>query len=176
MDVLAVVPIVILLAVPLLLLLIVGIILVVGRSRPQPGRGIHPVGPGHTSGSPPGIAGAAGTWNGEILGSGVLGALGGTLGSTFGTFRVSAGTLVFDAPDAASWQLPCGQITVRKRSLFALDGADVGLQTPRGELRCNVSRERINRMSRNDLKDMRERGYADEFVQVLAANGARVSV
>jgi hypothetical protein len=49
----------------------------------------------------------------------------------------------------------------------------VRITGPMGDLRCNVSVERINRVSRNDIKDMRERRYAEEFAGLLVAHGAR---
>ena len=143
--------------------LIIGIILFAGRRRPeQPGWVPTPTG-------------GSGTWNAEVLGDGALGALGGTMASTFGTFRLEAGVLSF-IPDQAvvpMWQVPCRELGVVRRGALSLDGADVRLTGPMGDLRCNVSVERINRVSRNDIKDMRERRYAEEFAGLLVAHGAR---
>ncbi|MCW2833771.1 MAG: hypothetical protein JWN68_1724 [Nocardioides sp.] len=63
---------------------------------------------------------------------------------------------------------------------MSFNGADVSLSWPSGPetwqtAAVNVSRERINRIMENDFKDLRERGYADEFVACLAAHGARVN-
>jgi hypothetical protein len=40
-------------------------------------------------------------------------------------------------------------------------------------MHCTVSHEHINRFSRNSLKDLREHGYAKEFVGALLSYGAR---
>lgn len=143
--------------------LIIGIILLVGRRRPE------------REGWVPTPAGGAGTWNGEVLGDGALGALGGTMASTFGLFRLEAGVLAF-VPDGAqvpAWQVPCHQLAVARRGILNIDGADLRIAGPMGDLRCNVSEERINRVSRNDMKDMRERRCAEELVDLLVAHGAR---
>ena len=42
-----------------------------------------------------------------------------------------------------------------------------------GEICCNVSVERINRMSRNSFKTIREIRHAQHFAAALRANGAR---
>ncbi|PUA81039.1 hypothetical protein [Nocardioides currus] len=124
---------------------------------------------------------AAGRWNGEILGTGAGGMIGSTLSSTFGVFEVQSGTMTF-TPDGASapdWRAACHTLVVARRGFMSLNGADVSITWPTGPgtwqtASCNVSRERINRMMGNDFKDLRERGYASEFVSCLAANGARV--
>ncbi len=143
--------------------LILGIILVAGRRRPErPGWQVT-------------AAGASGTWNAEVLGEGAIGSLGGTLASTFGTFRLEAGVLSFTPDEAVvpAWQVPCTQLGVARRGALSLDGADLRLAGPMGDLRCNVSVERINRVSRNDIKGMRERRYAAQLVDLLLAHGAR---
>ena len=64
----------------------------------------------------------------------------------------------------------------RRRELIfgtAFATAGVELWLPSGHLRCNVSREHINVLSRNTIKSMREPIYYREFVGVLVANGAR---
>ncbi len=136
------------------------------RARPsQPGwRGPAP------SGEPDGI------WHAEVLGSGLLGRLGGTLGSTFGELRLDQGMLSFvpDGQTAAAWSHPCLELLATKDSVVALNGADVTLRGPMGVLRCNVSTERINRMTRNPFKDLRERGYADQFLLALRAHGSQI--
>lgn len=139
----------------------------------------------HPVASPPsGQAGGspAGRWNGEILGAGLLGTLGASSSSTFGIFEVRDGTMYF-TPDGSStpdWATPCSALVAQKRGAVSLNGADLSLswKGSQGEWRtaqCNVSREGINRFMRNDFKDLRERGYASEFVHCLAANGARVA-
>jgi len=158
----------------LLVFVVIGVVFVrSARARPsQPGwRGPAPA-PRPASTSAPSI----GVWNAEVLGSGLLGRLGGTLGSTFGELRLAQGVLSFvpDGQTAASWSSPCAEMWATKRDVAALNGADLLLRGPMGELRCNVSTERINRMTRNPFKDLRERGYADQFMFAVQAQGARI--
>lgn len=153
-------------AVPTLFGVIITIILVAGRARPQPGLGPR-------AGSDGGVMAVGGAWNAQILGSGITGRLGGTLGSQFGVFRIDHGALNFtpdDSPNPA-WSIPCHQLAARSGSIFST--AQVELWTPQVHLRCNVSRERINRISRNTIKELREPRYAREFVDTLVAQGAR---
>lgn len=144
--------------------LIVGLVLVVGRRRPQQHTGWVATADGGVR-----------TWNGEVLGDGFIGALGGSLASTFGTFRLERGVLAFRPDDASlpGWSAECRHLAVARRGMVELDGADVLVRGPMGEVRCNVSDERINRASRNTLKTMRQRGYAQEFVDILVGHGAR---
>lgn len=151
-------------AVTLGFVLIIGIIVIASRRRPE-----------QVGWTPVPTGGGAGTWNGEVLGDGGFGALGATLASTFGTFRLEAGVLSFtpvEAP-APAWWAHCRDLAVGRRGMLALDGADVRIVGPMGDLRCNVSTERINRMSRNTMKDLRERQYAEQFVDLLVGHGAR---
>lgn len=153
------------LGVPVLLALIIGIIVFAGRSRPHEGLGPRPAAPGARS--------AEGTWNALILGDSVFGAMGGTLGSRDGRFHVYQGLLAF-VPDGApqpEWTVPCSQIAARAHSAFSTAG--VILWLPQAQLRCNVSRESINRVTRNSIKSLREAGYYREFVDTLVAAGAR---
>jgi hypothetical protein len=157
----------------LLVFAVIGVVfLSSARARPsQPGwRGPVP------SSAPPPASAPTGIWNAEVLGSGLLGRLGGTLGSTFGELRLDDGVLSFvpDGQTTASWSYPCVDLYATKRSAVALNGADLTLRGPMGDLRCNVSTERINRMTRNPFKDLRERGYADQFMLALRAHGARL--
>lgn len=149
--------------VPLVFAAIVAIILFAGRARPVPGLGPHA--PAHQE--PP-----TGDWNAQLL---PMGGFAG-FGSTYGTVRIGLGTVTFtpDGATAPAWSVPCQQVAVRKHGLLSLDGADLELAGPMGRVRLVVSRERINRLSANDLKAMRERGYADEFIWTLQANGAGV--
>ena len=57
----------------------------------------------------PSIREPAGIWHAEVLGSGLLGRLGGTLGSTFGELRLDQGVLSFvpDGQTTAAWSHPC---------------------------------------------------------------------
>lgn len=151
--------------VPLLFAVIIGIILVAGRAKPQADLGPRAAAPGG--------AATGGVWNAQILGDGPIGAIGGTLGSESGTFHVGEGTLAF-LPDAASsptWSVPCPQVTARANGAFSFAG--VVLTTPDGEIRCNVSREHINKYTRNSIKTLREPRYYREFVEALVANGAQ---
>lgn len=114
-----------------------------------------------------------GRWNAQIVGEGLLGP---GIGAHFGVLDVTDRHLAF-VPDGATgpeWRVPCDSVQIRKRGLVNLDGADLELAGPMGTLRCSVSREHLNRVMTNDFKTIRERGYADELVAVLAANGARV--
>ncbi len=162
----------------LAVLFLVGLV-VVGRLRGV--EEARPPAPFASRGSVP-EAGAAGRWNAEILGAGVMGAAGSTLTSTFGVFEVCDATLTFtpDGADAVGWTTPCRTLGVTGRGLMSLDGADVSLTWPTGPgawhtVSCNVSGERINKVMGNDFKDVRERRYAAEFIACLGANGARVN-
>lgn len=116
---------------------------------------------------------AYGRWNAQVVGEGLLGA---GIGAHFGVLDVTDQHLAFVLEGAAQpeWRVPCHAVEVRKRGFLELDGADLELAGPMGVLRCSVSREHLNRFMTNDFKSIRERGYADELVAVLAANGARV--
>ena len=152
----------------LVVFVVIGVVFALSaRARPaQPGwRGPVPSDPG-----------PAGIWHAEVLGTGLLGRLGGTLGSTFGVLRLDGGMLSFvpDGQTSAAWSYPCAELWATKESAVALNGADLTLHGPMGVLRCNVSTERINRLTRNPFKDVRERGYADQFLLALRAHGTRV--
>ncbi len=153
------------LLVPAVVVAVIAIILVAGKPRPRPGLGprTEPV-----AGAPTG-----GRWNMQVLSSGAIGSLGGALGSTTGEAVVDQGWLHFLVPGsgAPQWRYPCAQLTVRAHSAWSTAG--VVLWTPDGEVRCNVSREHINLVSRNTIKTLREPRYYREFADVLAANGAR---
>lgn len=133
-------------------------------------------------GDAPSFGAPAGRWNGEILGTGALGAIGSTLSSTFGVFEVRNGVMTFtpDGAAAPDWTSRCPALVVAKKGFMSFDSADVSISWQSGPgvwqtAACNVSRERINRLMDNDFKDLRERGYASEFIASLAANGARVN-
>ncbi|NYG58155.1 hypothetical protein BJ980_001078 [Nocardioides daedukensis] len=144
--------------------LVFGIIFHAGRSRPEEGlgpqydqNGFHP---------------PIGTWNAQILAGHLIGVLGGTAGSQNGRFEVAQGLLHFRPTGATkpAWTLPCGQLRARAHGMLSTAG--VTLWTAQGEIRCNVSREKINIWVDNDIKEMRQPAYAREFVEVLHANGA----
>ena len=145
--------------VPAVFAFVIGIIVVAGRARPQEGLGPR--------------SATDGRWNALLL-DGPLAALGGTLGATGGVVVVEHGfvSLVQDGAIMPAWSYRCADVAVRAHSAFSR--ATVTLWTPGGELRMTVSREHVNRFSRNTLKSMREPVYAREFANVLAANGARI--
>lgn len=140
---------------PLFILGVLAIIVLAGRARPQPG-----LGP---------TSATSGEWNVQIPRS----VIGGSLTAVSGRFRVDRGRLSF-VPSGATvpqWQIPCAEIAARANTAFATAGVDLWL--PSGHLRCTVSREHINVLSRNTIKSMREPTYYREFVDVLVASGAR---
>lgn len=156
----------VMLGAPLFIVLIATIILLSGRARPQVGMGAW---------ADDDADGVAGRWNAQILDPGFVGSLGGSLGAVHGVFDVRAGQLAFFADDSPTpaWVVRCVELSARPNSAFATFG--VLLTSPQGQLRCNVSRESINRVSRNTIKTLREAQYYREFVDVLVANGARRS-
>lgn len=111
----------------------------------------------------------AGEWNAKIVT--------GLVDGVYGLMRIDAGTLTFlpDAPgpDSPPWSLPCTTVTVRTVPAASFHTANVELSWPRGSLRVMVSREHINRFSRNTLKTLRQSAWADEFAAALVASGAR---
>lgn len=142
--------------------LLVGIILVIAfKPRPQEDLGVRFVG---SSAYP-----NEGTWNAFLH----KGHLGGTLGGRKGRFDVTGGFLQFvpEGSPVPEWSLLCSEVGVYAGTGFVSHG--VTLYLPSGELRCTVSREHINILSRNTAKTFRERGYGQEFKGVLIANGAR---
>lgn len=154
-----VVTVALLIGVPAVFAFVIGIIVFAGRARPQEGLGPR--------------SATDGRWNALLL-DGPLSVLGGTLGSTGGVVVVEHGfvSLVQDGAIMPAWSYRCADVAVRTHG--ANSRATVTLWTPAGELRMTVSREHVNRYSRNTLKSLREPTYARELAQVLAANGARV--
>ncbi|GAA1740530.1 hypothetical protein [Aeromicrobium alkaliterrae] len=147
--------------------------------RSEPGLGARPPAPRAAAvpnggvAPPPRPGAVDGSWNAMILGGGVIGAMGGTLNATFGRFDLVGGSLSFtrDGASGADWTAPCGHLRVHQLGLVVAKG-DVELNGPMGQVRATVSRERVNRITRNSFKDVREQGYAREFVHVLLLNGA----
>ncbi len=92
-----------------------------------------------------------------------------------GTLSLYDGWLAF-VPDGQTdpvWTVAATEVGASKRSL--LSAGDVDLHTPQtGAMTLTVSHERINRVVGNDLKALRERGYAEEFLGMLATAGGRV--
>lgn len=72
------------------------------------------------------------------------------------------------------WQVPCNSIRVTRLSFFSMTGAALRFEGSFGTLNLEVSQEQINTFMRNDAKDLRERGYARELANMLAASGAQV--
>ncbi|MBS43722.1 MAG: hypothetical protein CMH83_11295 [Nocardioides sp.] len=146
------------LGVPVLALAIVGTVLAVAfRARPQ-----HP---GDTPGEPPT------RWNVEIKQPGSLP----PFGSQFGRLDLDEQRLLF-TPDGAqqpAWSLPAYDVRVQHLGGVQLDGATLWLGWPGGSLRCEVSREHLNRFSRNTAKTLRQQGYTREVVAALVAAGAQ---
>ena len=147
--------------------------------RTRPGLGPRPpagavTGPAGTVAPPPRPGALDGTWNAMIAGGGIFGAMGGTINATFGRFDLVGGLLSFtrDAADAPDWSTPCTQLRIRQLGVLVAKG-DVELNGPRGLVRCTVSREHVNRFTQNGFKDLREQGYAREFVHAVLSHGAR---
>lgn len=146
------------------------------RTRPE-------LGPRPPAGAAPGPAGAAlppprpgavdGSWNAMVAGGGIFGAMGGTINATFGSLDLVRGFLTFtrDGAGAPDWSVPCTQLRVRQLGLLVAKG-DIELNGPMGTVRCTVSREHVNRFTQNGFKDLREQGYAREFVHAVLSNGA----
>lgn len=117
------------------------------------------------------------TWNVEVHGDSVIGRMGGSLASTYGVLVLDRGRLTFtvDGASAPAWSVACRDVVVRRSDAGPFAISAVRLAGPMGELRCNVSRERINRMTRNSFKSFREAGYAGQFVAAAQAHGARLT-
>ncbi len=146
--------------------------------RPRPGLGVRPPAapaPDPTAPvlPPPRPGAVDGTWNAMIAGGGLFGAMGGTINATFGRFDLTRGLLVFtrDGADAPDWSVPCTQLRIRQLGVLVAKG-DVELNGPMGAVRCTVSREHVNRFTQNGFKDLREQGYAREFVHAVLSHGA----
>lgn len=150
---------------------VVILVVVLTRSRAQPAAPVLAPVPGG------GFAAAPSTWNVQVLGTGAIGAMGGALGSTYGTLALDAGRLAF-TPEGGTepeWVVACRDLWVRRQGVGPFAIASIRLHGPMGELACNVSREHINRWTANSLKDFRESGYAHQFVAAIHAHGARVA-
>lgn len=124
----------------------------------------------------PGHPAGVGAWHAQIHAPGPFGAVAGALGSTFGELRLADGVLAFVPTGATQpqWVVPCAELTVSRRDVLALGGADLVLAGPMGELPVTVSQEHINRLADNGFKALREREYAAGFVNALHAHGARI--
>lgn len=139
---------------------------------PRPPTGPTP-GPDGAVLPPPRPGAVDGTWNAMIAGGGVFGAMGGTINATFGRFDLVRGLLTFtrDGAEAPDWSVPCTHLRIRQLGVLVAKG-DVELNGPMGPVRCTVSREHVNRFTQNSFKDLREQGYAREFVHAVLSHGA----
>lgn len=146
---------------------------VVIRATKTPAHKIQQPGWQPTPPGQPSFDSSVASWNAQILGDGIIGALGGTLNSGFGRFDLRGGRLSFTADGAQTpaWDVACAELQATHHGMFSV--ATVTLRGPMGDVRCNVSVEHINRFSRNSVKTMRESGHAKNFVQALHAHGAR---
>lgn len=161
--VMSLLPAVLVYVVPLLLVMAaiaVAIVLVVIRLSRKPGA------PG--AGTP--VTPPEGMWNTHIRRDGHLDPFSG-----FGTLRLQSGMLTF-VPDGASqpaWSLPSRSFGVQ--SNFVLSNSDLMLDSAAtGRLQVTVSREGINRVSRNNFKTLRERDTSGEFIRAIRAAGATI--
>lgn len=116
--------------------------------------------------SPRHPSGVVGAWNARILTGSV---------PAYGRLTLVGDTLSFlpGGTVAPLWSVPCASLVARKQGGGLLTGTPVRLEGPMGALECTVSVERIDRLSRNILKALRQQRYAEEFVQALWAHGAR---
>lgn len=124
---------------------------------------------GHDPANPPTTA--VGQWNAEVTREGHLPLTSGRRG----TIRVENGWVGFHEAAAVepTWIVPANQVLAGKNSLLAQ--SEVWFVSPAtGRVNLTVSHEHINRFMDNDLKDLRERRYADEFLWLLAHAGAAV--
>lgn len=161
------------------LVVLLAVVLTLSASRrTRPGLGPRPPagparGPAGAVAPPPRPGAVDGTWNAMIAGGGVFGAMGGTINATFGRLDLAGGLLSFtrDGADTPDWSTPCTQLRVRQLGLLVAKG-DIELTGPMGTVRCTVSREHVNRFTQNGFKDLREQGYAREFVHAVLSNGA----
>lgn len=112
----------------------------------------------------------AGQWNTQVTPDGGLALFGGR-----GVLRLENGWLGFhpDGVEAPAWVLPARSVRAGKNSMFAT--SEVWLDSEQtGKVQVTVSHEHINQVMSNDLKDLRERRYADEFLYLLHQSGAQV--
>lgn len=152
---------------PLVVLAMIAVVLVgVRRKKPRTGLGLRLTAP--RSDGTRGLIG--GSWNAMIHAESVFGAMGGTLGAQQGRFELSAGALSFlpDGAEQPAWTVPCTSLGVARGFT-----RPVRLEGPMGTIHCTVSTEHINVLTQNPLKDVREQGYATEFVTALQSAGAR---
>lgn len=113
-----------------------------------------------------------GQWNAQVTPQASLPLLGG-----LGTVRLENGWLGFHADNAPqpTWLVAASVVRAGKNSMLAK--SEVWLESGQtGRVNLTVSHEHINLWVNNDLKDLRERRYADEFLFMLHQSGAQVAV
>lgn len=111
-----------------------------------------------------------GRWYAQLTAPGAMLVRGG-----YGQLELTGGRLVFhpDDPGAAPWSITTAWIRAGRHHLLMTQ--ELWLESPElGRVDLTVSREHINRFMSNDLKHLRERGYAQEFLAVLRAHGGTV--
>jgi hypothetical protein len=159
----------------LLPLAVAGIVLVLWlrtrRPRVPASVGAAVAAAGYDPVAPPGTP--VGQWNAQLSpGGGMV-----LPGQQVGVLRVENGWLGFHPAGPQSpptWVVPAHQVRAGKNSVLARQ--EVWLETPAtGRVNATVSHEHINQWMGNDLKDLRERRYADEFLWVLHQAGGAVA-
>ena len=123
---------------------------------------------GHDPAHPP--ARPAGQWNARVSREGTL-----PIAGEGGHVRIENGWLGFHpgGGEHPSWIVPTSHVRAGKNSMLAQSEVWVD-SGPTGRLNLTVSHEHINLLMTNDLKDLRERRYADEFLWLLQQSGAQV--
>lgn len=128
--------------------------------------------PAQQSGAAPpaGVAPAAWQWNAHLRREGHLDGFSG-----FGTLTLWNGALTFQPEGATSpaWSYPAVSFGIWSDSPLANNDLVLDSQ-PTGKLGVTLSHQRINRVSENDVKFLRQRGVAAEFVQAMQAAGATI--
>jgi hypothetical protein len=112
-----------------------------------------------------------GRWNAQVSRSSLFLAP----GSGLGHVRLENGWLGFHEGGAPTptWVVPAASVRAGKNSV--LSRQEVWLEHAElGRVELTVSHESINQWMRNDLKDLRERSTADEFLWLLHHAGASV--
>lgn len=93
-----------------------------------------------------------------------------------GTIRVDAGVLSFRPAVAGepAWSVPVHTLRAGRNSM--LSRQEVWIEAPGWQrIEITVSREHINQWMGNDVKDLRERRQADQFLWMLGSYGAAIA-
>ena len=153
------------------LLVVAGGVLLYARSRrPRLPASAAPAVPhtGDAAGAPGGWP--LGQWNAQVTPDGNL-----PLFKGRGLRRLENGWLGFHPDGSAepAWVVAAASVRAGRNSMFAT--SEVWLDSEQtGKVQLTVSHEHINQVMTNDLKDLRERRYADEFLHLLHRSGAQV--